>query len=185
MAVGAPFGLVLVAVIVGVAIDLSEDASPRAGVVPSAPTALVDRPPEAEAPDAAARPRLAGSVTDYCSRFPTLACPTYAEAWEGLRRGQHTWCVVGDRAGACDRVETGTCGARRYVRLAVDPICGGVTSYFDAEGTMVGVVDVAPSHEVRADGKGYADPIRASAWGHVPECDHVATESTCAARSSP
>jgi hypothetical protein len=179
VAAGVPLALLLLAGLVGWLLDLTSPTAPKAGK--AAPTALGESATDGATDEAdAAQPRAHGppwgTVTAYCYYE---RCPTYAEAWANVREGRDpsSWCIVGNRAGPCTQVETGTCGAFRYVKVDVDATCGGSTRYFDDAGALIGVEDFAPSHE-RTDG-GWRDPVRARTYGHIPDCDLVPTESAC------
>lgn len=179
MAVGVPLTLVLLATVFGWLLDRSSPHAPPPPSSAPAPTVAVTDPPlSSDGAGADARPRGIISGTVEASCYET--CPTYAEAWADVREGREppSWCVVGTRAGGCTRVETGTCGRHRYVKIDVDPICGGSTRYFDEVGVLTGVVAFAPNHEREEDGA-YRDPLRERLYGHIPECELHVTDSTC------
>jgi hypothetical protein len=177
IALGVPLVLAVAVLVVGALLDRvpappskasRDDAEPAASA--SAASLGVDA-----SPGIAAR----GEAAAYCEALGS-GC-TYAEAWASTRAGREppTWCVSATRRAPCTHVETGTCGAFRYVKVETDPGCGGSTRYFDATGTLLGVMLLAPNHERDPDG-GWSDPIRASTYGHVPRCEHVASETLCA-----
>jgi len=179
IAVSVPLALVAVAALVGLLLDATSHAPP---VKAAASAELAADPPGADADADDAAPHLPGhgrawgTVGDYCYE----GCPTYAEAWANVQQGREpaTWCVTGNRAGPCNKVETGTCGALRYVKVGVDPVCGGSTQYFDEAGTMVAVMATVPGHTRAPDGA-WHDPIGERTYGHVPSCELVPSESAC------
>jgi hypothetical protein len=183
LAAGVPLALVFVAFVLGVLLELRRSSATAEETAARAARSSEQAAVDATSNDAAGARRTShgpafGTVEDYCAGRE--ACPTYSEDWAHLRDGREpqTWCVVGNRAGTCNRVETGTCGALHYVKVHTDPTCGGSTRYFDDTGKMVGVVLVAPNHEISPDG-GFHDPIRESTYGHVPECELAPSESLC------
>ena len=176
IALGVPLVLVVAVLVVGTLLDRAQVPPSKASNDGPEPASSAS----AEGLDVDASPAIAarGTAADYCEGLGS-GC-TYAEAWASTRAGREppTWCVSATRRGPCTHVETGTCGAFRYVKVEIDPGCGGSTRYFDATGRLFGVMLVAPNHE-RDDEGGWSDPIRPSTYGHVPRCEHVATETLC------
>jgi hypothetical protein len=174
LAFGVPGALIGIALVVGLLVDASSASSSRAP--DSAPGASASATPADPEAHPRARPPAWGTVEDLSEeqRLP------YDETWARLESGREpaTWCVVGNRAGPCNRIETGTCGTRRYVKVAVDPVCGGSTSYFDETGKMVGVAATWPTHDRAPDGA-FHDPLFERTYGHVPDCELVPTASLC------